>query len=128
MRQHQMGRDSTTAQIFFGAARIFTLEAMPDRRRDSHLVAETSIFPSMLSAAFLSQKFAKPLPIKDGSTLRTIAEARAYMLDLPAWRTERRYWQHAAKLILESTDVAMIAAQLELALFLDYQLDLTATP
>jgi hypothetical protein len=37
--------------------------------------------PSPLS--YLSQKLPKPLPTKDGTVLKTIGEASAYMVELP---------------------------------------------
>jgi hypothetical protein len=36
-----------------------------------------------LAAAFLAQKLTQPLPIKDESVLRTVAEAANYVLALP---------------------------------------------
>jgi hypothetical protein len=36
-----------------------------------------------LSRAYLAKKLSRPLPTKDGGTLRTIREARDYMLALP---------------------------------------------
>jgi hypothetical protein len=36
-----------------------------------------------LSRAYLAKKLARPLPTKDGGTLQTIAEARAYMQARP---------------------------------------------
>lgn len=54
----------------------------------------------MLRPAYLSQKLARPLPTKDGGTLRTVAEARAYMLGLSKARELRAQWQRAAELLL----------------------------
>jgi hypothetical protein len=36
-----------------------------------------------LAAAYLAQKLTQPLPIKDESVLRTVAEAANYVLALP---------------------------------------------
>jgi len=63
------------------------------------------------------KKLTRPLPTKDGGTLRTAAEARAYMLELNA------RWQRAAELLLAEADVAAFSKQVELALFMDANLD-----
>jgi hypothetical protein len=81
---------------------------------------------TMFPAAYLSKKLDRPLPTKDGGTLRTIGDACDYMLALPEHRETRLHWQHAGKLLLEEADVGKFSRQLELALFLDYQLDLAA--
>jgi hypothetical protein len=44
----------------------------------------------LLSRAYLAKKLSRPLPIKDGRVLRTIADARAYMLALPDHREQRQ--------------------------------------
>ena len=80
----------------------------------------------MFPAAYLSKKLDRPLPTKDGGTLHTIGDACDYMLALPEHRETRLHWQHAGKLLLEEADVGKFSRQLELALFLDYQLDLAA--
>jgi hypothetical protein len=66
------------------------------------------------------------LPTKDGGLLRTIAEGRDYMLALPDYRELRQSWQRAAELLLAQADVATVSQQIQLALFLDYKLDLAA--
>jgi hypothetical protein len=43
----------------------------------------------LLRPAYLSQTLDRPLPTKDGGTLRTAAEARAYMLGLSKARELR---------------------------------------
>jgi hypothetical protein len=43
----------------------------------------------MLRPEYLSQKLSRPLPTKDGDTLRTIKDARAYMLVLSKHRETR---------------------------------------
>jgi hypothetical protein len=83
------------------------------------------IYPAMLRPAYLSQKLDRPLPTKDGGTLRTVAEARAYMLGLSKARELRSQWQRAAELLLEEAHVAGLSRQIELALFYDAKLDLT---
>jgi len=37
----------------------------------------------LLRPAYLSQKLIRPLRTKDGGTLRTVLDARTYMLELP---------------------------------------------
>ena len=51
-----------------------------------------------VSSAYLRTKLARPLPTKDGGTLRTVLDVRAYMLRLPKDRELRAQWQHAVGL------------------------------
>lgn len=56
------------------------------------------------------------------TTLRTIGEARAFLLELEPGRADRQHWQHAARLLLEAADsgnAAAVTRQLTLALLLD---------
>ena len=39
--------------------------------------------------------------------LRTVADARDYILALPEDRKSQHHWQHTAKMILDQADVAM---------------------
>jgi len=71
---------------------------------------------------YLSQKLTRPLVTKDGGTLRTVLDARAYMLALSKDRERRAQWQHAAELLLVQADVADFSKQVELALFNDAKL------
>jgi hypothetical protein len=79
-----------------------------------------------VSPAYLSQKLTRPLSTKDGGTLRTVAEARAYMLGLSKDRELSVRWQRAAELLLGETDVADFSKQVQLALFYDAKLQLSA--
>ena len=81
-----------------------------------------------MSPAYLSQKLTRPLPTKDGGTLRTVLDARTYMLALSKQRETRRQWQRAAELLLEQGDVAAFNKQVELALFYDAKLDVSKVP
>ena len=81
----------------------------------------------MLRPAYLSQKLDRPLPTKDGATLRTVAEARAYMLGLSKDRELRSQWQRAAELLLAEADVGALSKAVELALFYDAKLDVAAS-
>jgi hypothetical protein len=60
-----------------------------------------------VSRAYLSRKLTRPLPTKDGGTLRTVLDARAYMLGLSKDRERRTQWQHAAELLLAQADVRL---------------------
>jgi len=79
-----------------------------------------------VSPAYLSQKLTRPLAAKDGGTLRTALDARAYMLALPKHRETSARWQYAAELLLDGADVADFGKQVELALFYDAKLDVAA--
>jgi hypothetical protein len=76
----------------------------------------------MLRPAYLSQRLDRALPTKDGGTLRTVADARAYMLGLSKQRELQTRWQRVAGLILEEVDIGAVSRQLELALFMDAKL------
>lgn len=75
-------------------------------------------------------KLSRSLAPVDHAPLATLADARAYMLELPDSIAEWNAWQHAAKLLLAAseapTKVAIGAAtdQVERALFLSYRMDL----
>ena len=49
---------------------------------------------------YLPQRLDRPLPTKDGGTLRTIREACDYMTAMKKKRELRNRWQRVAKLIL----------------------------
>jgi hypothetical protein len=68
-------------------------------------------------------KATRPLPTKDGGTLRTVLDARAYMLRLSKDRERSAWWQRAAQLLLAKADVGAVSRQLELALLYDGKLD-----
>jgi hypothetical protein len=52
---------------------------------------------SWLRPPHLSQKLDRPLPTKDGGTLRTIGEACDYMTAMDKKREMRPHWQWACK-------------------------------
>jgi hypothetical protein len=66
----------------------------------------------MLRLAYLSKRLTRPLPTKDGRTLRTVAEVRTYMLGLSKDRELRAQWQRAAELLLAQADVADFSKQI----------------
>ena len=78
--------------------------------------------------AYLSQRLDRPLPTKDGGTLRTIREACDYMTAMDRKRELRPQWQRAAKLILSKADVLPVSRALGLALFYDAKLDVSKMP
>jgi hypothetical protein len=78
-----------------------------------------------VSPAYLQTKLTRPLPTKDGGTLRTVLDARTYMLGLSADREMRQQWQRACELVLAEADVAALSRQIELAPFYDAKLVLT---
>src|SRR5215813_716075 len=79
-----------------------------------------------VSRAYLSRKLTRPLRTKDGGTLRTVLDARAYMLRLSKDRERSARWQRAAQLLLAKADVGAVSRQLELALLYDGKLDVRA--
>jgi hypothetical protein len=80
----------------------------------------------LLSPACSKSPLTRPLPTKDGVVLRTVRDARDYMLALPEGSWRREQWQIAAKFILEERHVATISLQVELALFYEAKLDIMA--
>jgi hypothetical protein len=82
----------------------------------------------LLRPAYLSQKLERPLPTKDGGTLRTIGDPCSYMTGMDKKRELRQHWQRVAKLILAKEDVLTISRALELALFMDVSLDVSKAP
>jgi hypothetical protein len=69
----------------------------------------------LMRPEYLSQKLDWPLATKDGGTLRTILDVRAYMLRLSKDGERSAQWQRATQLLLEHADVAALSRQVELA-------------
>jgi hypothetical protein len=63
---------------------------------------------------------------KDGGVLRTVKDARTYMMALSKHRETSAQWQRAAAMLLEQVDVTDLSSQVQLALFYDGKLDLAA--
>jgi hypothetical protein len=82
----------------------------------------------MLRPAYLSQKLTRPLVTKDGGTLRTVLDARAYMLALTRDREHHAQWQWAAELLLAEADIDAFSRAVELALFMEAKLILRYDP
>jgi len=78
----------------------------------------------MLCPEYLAEELTPyPLPTKDGGVLRTIGDARAYMMVLPKKREHRAHWQHACRLLLQQVGAAALTRQVQVALFMDGKLD-----
>jgi hypothetical protein len=73
---------------------------------------------------YLHQKLSRPLLTTDGSTLRTVMDARTYMVSLLKRRELRGQWQRACEPLLTEADVDQLTKAVELALFYDSKLDL----
>jgi hypothetical protein len=87
------------------------------------------MYPAMLRApAYLSKNLIRPIRTADGGTLRTVLDARTYMLALSKDREHRTQWQRAAELLLAEADVTDFSKQVELALFFDAKLDVSKVP
>jgi hypothetical protein len=76
-----------------------------------------------------STSLARPIMVKDGPTLRTLHDVRAFMLGLPEGIQLRQSWQKAAELLIAAADgngdVDATTRQTELALFLEAKLGLS---
>jgi hypothetical protein len=68
--------------------------------------------PHYLYAMLFSQNLDRPLPTKDGGTLRTIHDACDYITGIGKQRELRSHWQRACKLILVKEDVLTVAGHL----------------
>ena len=70
-----------------------------------------------------------PVEVPDGTTLKTLGEAGAYILDLPERIKQRDLWQRAADLLLKAASgtasVEDATAQIEHALFMEVTLFLS---
>jgi hypothetical protein len=76
-------------------------------------------------------KLAKPLKPRDHAELRTLADARDYMLTLPPAIADWQAWQQAGKLLLAAANettkatIAEATDRVERALFLIYREELS---
>jgi hypothetical protein len=63
----------------------------------------------MLPSEYLSERLTPyPLPTKDGGVLRTVGDARAYILALPKTRMARAHWKRASLLLQEEVGAAAL--------------------
>lgn len=68
-----------------------------------------------------TRKLKPPVETRSGETLRTLEDARAYVLSLPRKVQDRTEWQHVAKLMMEAAEGGSLEAvtrQVVLALLL----------
>ena len=109
--------------------RLQILAGLVARHRASptRLARAPPYLKAAVSSAYLSKKLTRPLATKDGGTLRTILDVRAYILRLSKDRERSAQWQRAAQLLLEHADVAALSRQVELALVYDGKIDVTKT-
>jgi len=68
------------------------------------------IYPTMSRPTYLCRKLTQPLPTRDGVTLRTVRDARAYMLRAKE-RGSAPPWQRAAALLLAEADIGAFSNQ-----------------
>jgi hypothetical protein len=70
-----------------------------------------------------SAKLTRTIVLKDGTTLATLADARAFILKQPKHIQERGSWQHAAELMILAAErggsIEAATIQIENALFLE---------
>jgi hypothetical protein len=76
-----------------------------------------------MARSYLSQRLTRPLPTKDGGTLRTVLDARSYMLRISKHRQRSVQWQRVAQ--LAKVDLGAFCRQVELSLRYDGKLDVT---
>jgi hypothetical protein len=88
--------------------------------------AQLYLCPHVVASSVPLPKAHPTPPNKDGGTLRTVLDARAYMLRLSKDRERSARWQRAAQLLLAKADVGAVSRQLELALLYDGKLDVGA--
>ena len=75
---------------------------------------------------YLSERLTPhPLPTKDGGVLRTVGDARGYILTLPKTRKSRAHWKRASLLLQEEVGAAALTRQVQVALVMDGKLDNT---
>ena len=80
----------------------------------------------MLLREYLSERLTPhPLPTKDGGVLRTVGDARGYILTLPKTRKSRAHWKRASLLLQEEVAAAALTRQVQVALVMDGKLDNT---
>ena len=78
----------------------------------------------VFSPDYLAQPLTpNPLPTKDGGVLRTIDDARAYMLALSKEREWRDHWKAAYRLLVQGASAEALTEQVRLALSEDGELD-----
>ena len=75
---------------------------------------------------YLSERLTPhPLPTKDDGVLRTVGDARTYILTLSKTRKSRAHWKRASLLLLQEVRPAALTRQVQVALVMDGKLDAT---
>jgi hypothetical protein len=73
-----------------------------------------------------SAELSRTIVLKDGTTLYTLAQARAFILSGPEHFQQREAWQRAALLLMEAAEdagrIEEATRQIEFALFLEARL------
>ena len=124
-------RQEQTARYYLNRARRRTALSPPTRRGSSTRLTRIPLrddYVPAVSRAYLSQKLTRPLPTKDGGTLRTIHEGCKYMAAISEEREQRRHWQQVRELIDQEADVAAVSWKLPLAILKDAKLDVSKVP
>jgi hypothetical protein len=110
-----------------GVMRPFSWSRKPSRTDRGLALRRARLYlPGMLPRGYLAQNLTRPLPTKDGGTLRTIGEAAAYIRALPKERELRERWQTAADFILKQAPASEVTSRVNLALFYDAEFDVAA--
>jgi hypothetical protein len=66
----------------------------------------------ILPTEYLTERLTPhPLPTKDGGVLRTVGDARTYILTLPKTRKSRAHWKRASLLLLQEVGAAALTWQ-----------------
>lgn len=66
-----------------------------------------------------SESIGRPIKCRDGTTLKTRSDVRAYILNLPDYKQHRSHWQPVAKALLARAPVKRVYGLLVMALGLD---------
>lgn len=53
-------------------------------------------------------KLPRPIGVKDGTKLGTLADVRAFVLDQPDHIQERQGWQRAAELLISAAEIPRV--------------------
>ena len=73
-----------------------------------------------------SAKLARPIGVKDGTKLNSLANVRDFILEQPDYIQERQSWQRAAELLIEAAEdgsqIEAATKQVELALVIEARL------
>ena len=77
----------------------------------------------ILPPEYLSERLTPyPLPTKDGGVLRTVEDARTYILTLSKARKSRAHWKRANLLLQQEVGAAALTRQVQVALIMDGKL------